>query len=153
MERFRGQNLDPLWRRCPSVTTFSIFVSNLPPKISKTELQVMFCIAGAVIDTFIPTEQSSGKQRAFGFVRFKTEREAKLGLKLVNGKSCRGRRILVDIARPRTAETVAGFSNTSIDKLGLLHHQPPNDKLGLLCHQPPNAWNCPPSCIADSSAG
>ncbi|XXG62373.1 hypothetical protein AAC387_Pa05g0742 [Persea americana] len=112
MECFRGQNVEPVWRRCPSVTAFSLLVSNLPPKISQS---FKLCFAGAVIDIYIPTERSSSKQRGFGFIRFKLEREAKLGLELVNGRSWRGQRILVDIVSPRTAETVTGFSNTSFD--------------------------------------
>lgn len=138
MERYRGQNLDPAWRRRPSATAFSLFVSTLPPKISKTELQVMFCRAGIVIDTFILTEWSSGKQKGFGFIRFKKKREANLGLEIVNGRSWGGRKILIDKAHPRTAGPIATISRTSIDKLGLLHLQPPNNNLGLLRHQPPN---------------
>ncbi|XXG41859.1 hypothetical protein AAC387_Pa01g2233 [Persea americana] len=170
MERLRGQNFDPAWGRRPPTSSFSLFVSNLPPAISKAELEAMFIKAGKVIDSFSPTDRSFGKQRGFGFVRFKSEREALLGLELANDRSWGGRRILVDLARPHPKSPIASAQNPPFCT-GILgrpsgNFQPATNTWSLPLGRPPpsfsgtqapplgslqpasNAWSLPPPSLS-----
>ncbi|XXG82970.1 hypothetical protein AAC387_Pa10g0840 [Persea americana] len=159
MERPRGRNLHLAWRSRPPTSTVSLFVSNLPPAISKAELEAMFVMADKVIDSFIPTDRSSEKQKGFGFVRFKSEKEAFLGLELASGRSWGGRRILVDLARPRTENS----SSTATvqhppSSVGILGRPPPSFPRTLAppsgnVHLVSNPWSLPPSGLSGSTAG
>lgn len=81
--------------------SFSLFVSNLPAEISKTEVEAMFHRAGRISDVFIPYDQTAGKNRGFGFVTFKTEIAALHAIELVSGRSWGERKITATLARQR----------------------------------------------------
>lgn len=145
-----GRNPDLAWRRRPPLSTFSLFVSNLPSAISKVELEAMFVRAVKVTDSFIPTDCSSGKQRGFDFIRLKTEREALLGLELANGRSWGGRRILVDLARPRSENPPYSATANKPPSTWTLDWPPPSFSGSVN-----NAWavRLPPLGPSGSSAG
>ena len=66
--------------------SFSVFVSNLPQQISKTELEAMFWRAGRIIDVFTPVDQRCQSNRGFAFVRFVTLREAEKAVEMAEGR-------------------------------------------------------------------
>ena len=117
------------WRRRSPSTVFSLFVSNLPTAISKTELEAMFCRAGKVVNSFIPVERATGKQRGFGFVEFRSEREAKLGIEIVSGRSWVGQRIQADFAHPHSSNRIP---TTFAQK-----------QISPFCHPSTTAWGRP----------
>lgn len=67
--------------------SFSIFVSNLPSNISKSELEAMFCRVGRIADSFIPCDRHYGNQRGFAFVRFGNLRDAERAMAIIDGRS------------------------------------------------------------------
>lgn len=89
---------------------FSLFVLNLPEKISSVELEAMFCRAGRIVDSFLPTNRNTSKKRGFGFVRFKSEAEALKAIDLRNGSCWGGRKININFARPRTTNKINRFT-------------------------------------------
>lgn len=48
-------------------------MSNLPTKISKTELEAMSCRAEKIVYSLLPV---TGRKKGFGFVRFSSKRRA-----------------------------------------------------------------------------
>lgn len=79
--------------------SFSVFVSNLPAKISTAKVQAMFFRARRIVDVFLPRDRSSGNTRGFTFVRFATCKEAEKAIEMAEGKSRVGRKILVNMAK------------------------------------------------------
>ena len=86
--------------------SFSLFVSNLPETTTSVELEAMFCRAGRIVDSFIPINRITSKKRGFGFIRFKSEIEALKAIDLRNGSKWGGKKITVNLARPRTRNRV-----------------------------------------------
>lgn len=80
-------------------SSFFLFVSNLPDKISITELRAMFYQAGRIVDIFLPKDCSSGKTRGFASVRFASPMEADRAIEMAMGRSWGGQRIQVNMAR------------------------------------------------------
>lgn len=78
-----------------------LFVFNLSEKISKTELESMFCLASQILDSFIPSDRSFKRSRGFAFVKFMTMREAARDIEMATGTSWGGRRIQVSISKDK----------------------------------------------------
>ncbi|XVF31071.1 hypothetical protein REPUB_Repub16aG0113800 [Reevesia pubescens] len=66
------------------MNVFSVFVTNIPPKVNWKWLQNIFQHHGKVIDVFIPKKRSSRGQK-FGFVHFSNLWEAKTAARRLNG--------------------------------------------------------------------
>jgi RNA recognition motif-containing protein len=79
----------------------NIFVGNLPYDVDVDELEQEFSAFGEVTSVSIPRDQYSGRPRGFGFVEMQTESEAKAAITGLNGKSLKGRAIVVNEARKR----------------------------------------------------
>jgi len=79
----------------------NIFVGNLSYDIGEDELKQEFTAFGEVTSVAIPTDKYSGRPRGFGFVEMQTESEAKAAIAGLNGKSIKGRAIVVNEARKR----------------------------------------------------
>lgn len=96
-----GKTIDPLPSRIRALrqSSFSLLVSSLPKRISKPELEAMFCRVGRVVDSFIPIDMASGKTRGFVFVRFRFEAEARRAIELTTGRSWGVKIICVQLAR------------------------------------------------------
>eukprot|EP00268_Persea_americana_P010845 TRINITY_DN14439_c0_g1_i14.p1 TRINITY_DN14439_c0_g1~~TRINITY_DN14439_c0_g1_i14.p1 ORF type:complete len:147 (+),score=27.06 TRINITY_DN14439_c0_g1_i14:267-707(+) len=88
--------------------SFSIFVSNLPQQISKTELETMFWRAGRIIDMFIPVDKRSNRNRGFAFVRFATFKEAEKVVQLAKRRSWGGRKVQANITQLSSSRSVRG---------------------------------------------
>lgn len=79
---------------------WSFFVTNLSPVVTTKDLYGHFREAGTVVfDVFVPKNNSSGASRGFGFIRFKTEWDARKVIKLSNGRSIGGKQISVQMAK------------------------------------------------------
>lgn len=79
--------------------SLSLFVSNLPEEMSNVEFEAMFCWVGKTLYSFIPIDESNGKKRGFGFIRFGSFNEAEKGMELARGRSWGGRKIKVQEKR------------------------------------------------------
>ena len=79
----------------------NIFVSNLSYDVDEDELKKQFTAFGEVTTVTIPKDKYSDRPRGFGFVEMQTESEAEAAITGLNGKSLKGRVLVVNEARKR----------------------------------------------------
>ena len=80
----------------------NLFVGNLPPDITETELQEAFKAFGQVASASIIKDKFSGASRGFGFVEMPSKAEAQSAINGLNGTELKGRAITVNESRPRS---------------------------------------------------
>jgi len=80
----------------------NLFVGNLPPDITETELQEAFKAFGQVATVSIIKDKFSGASRGFGFVEMPSKAEAQSAINGLNGTELKGRAITVNESRPRS---------------------------------------------------
>lgn len=78
-----------------------LFVANLPWSLDDAALGQLFAQAGKVLSAQIIMDRETGRSRGFGFVEMSTASEADSAIKNMNGSEVDGRKIVVNIARPR----------------------------------------------------
>ena len=78
-----------------------LFVGNLSFQTGENDLQDYFAQAGAVTSCNLMTDKMSGRSRGFAFVEFATPEEAQKAIEQFHDKDFQGRKITVNIARPR----------------------------------------------------
>jgi RNA recognition motif-containing protein len=78
-----------------------LFVGSLPWAIDDQKLGELFSQAGNVTSAQIVKDRETGRSRGFGFVEMSTDEEAQNAVKNLNGMDIEGRKIVVNIARPR----------------------------------------------------
>lgn len=79
-----------------------LFVGSLPWATSDADLADLFAKFGTVVSAKIITDRETGRSRGFGFVEFDNEESANNAVTALNGTEYNGRKIVVNIARPRT---------------------------------------------------
>ncbi len=80
----------------------NIYVGNLSPDTTETELRDAFAAFGQVQTATIIKDRNSGEPRGFGFVEMPARTEAQNAIKSLNGTVLKGRTLNVNEARPRT---------------------------------------------------
>ena len=78
-----------------------LFVGSLPWGVDDTQLSQIFAQAGTVVSAQVVKDRDTGRSRGFGFVEMSTDEEAEAAVKNLNGSEIDGRKIVVNIARPR----------------------------------------------------
>jgi cold-inducible RNA-binding protein len=78
-----------------------LYVGNLPWSATGDSLRDMFAEFGEVTEAVIISDRMSGRSKGFGFVTFATEEAAKAAADAMNEKEIEGRKIVVNVARPR----------------------------------------------------
>ena len=78
-----------------------MFVGSLPWAIDDAGLAQLFSQAGNVVSAQVVKDRETGRSRGFGFVEMSTEEEANAAVSNLNGTDVEGRKIVVNIARPR----------------------------------------------------
>jgi RNA recognition motif-containing protein len=78
-----------------------LFIGNLPYKILPQDLQAHFAQAGVVTSVNLMTDKFTGRSRGFAFVEYATEAEARAAVEKFNDTDFQGRKLMVNIARPR----------------------------------------------------
>ena len=77
----------------------SLFVDNIPQGIATSWLRNLFKRSGEVVDIFISAKIRKNKNRAFGFVRYRTLQEAQAAINDINGLAVQGKKLLVHLAK------------------------------------------------------
>lgn len=75
-----------------------LYVGNLPYKLRRGELEKMFGEHGTVLACRIIQEKGSGKSKGFGFVEMADKRGATEAVRAMNGKTLKGRKLVVNEA-------------------------------------------------------
>lgn len=78
-----------------------LFVGSLPWEVDDAKLAEIFSQAGNVVSAQVVKDRATGRSRGFGFVEMSTEEEAQTAVNKLNGSDVEGRKIVVNIARPR----------------------------------------------------
>jgi cold-inducible RNA-binding protein len=78
-----------------------LFVGNLAYQTIENDLQELFGQAGAVTSVNLMMDKFTGKSRGFAFVEFSSQAEAEKAIEMFNSKDFQGRRLTVNVARPR----------------------------------------------------
>ena len=86
-----------------------LFVGNLPWSINNDSLRELFASVGEVIEAMVITDRMSGRSKGFGFVTFATEEAAQAAIAQLNEKEIEGRKIIVNVARPKEERRDGGF--------------------------------------------
>lgn len=78
-----------------------LFVGNLNYSVTSDQLQQLFAQAGNVISCQVLTDRMTGRSRGFGFVEMSTDEESQKAVDQFNGYEMDGRKLVVNVARPR----------------------------------------------------
>ena len=78
-----------------------LFVGNLSFQTGENDLQDYFAQAGAVTSVNLMLDKMTGRSRGFAFVEYGTDEEAQKAIEQFHDKDFQGRKITVNIARPR----------------------------------------------------
>jgi RNA recognition motif-containing protein len=78
-----------------------LFVGNLSFQTGENDLQDYFAQAGAVNSCNLMMDKMTGRSRGFAFIEFSSPDEAQKAIEMFHDKDFQGRKITVNIARPR----------------------------------------------------
>ncbi len=85
-----------------------LFVGGIAFATTGEGLREFFAQSGTVLSADVVTDQFTGRSRGFGFVEMATAEEAQKAVADLNGRELDGRRLTVDIAKPKTNGARAG---------------------------------------------
>src|SRR6184192_3645851 len=85
-----------------------LFVGNLSFNTTENDLQDAFAAFGAVTETNLMMDRTTGRPRGFGFVTMGSADEALKAIDGLNGKQMDGRALTVNVARPREERPAGG---------------------------------------------
>ncbi len=79
----------------------NIYVGNLSPEVTETDLREAFEAFGEVASVKIIMDRDTDKSRGFGFVEMPTKTEGETAITGLNDKELKGKTLNVNEARPR----------------------------------------------------
>ena len=78
-----------------------LFIGSLPWGVDDAKLAQIFSQAGTVVSAQVVKDRDTGRSRGFGFVEMSSDEEADNAVTNLNGSEVDGRKIVVNVARPR----------------------------------------------------
>ncbi len=90
------------------VNPAKMFVGNLSYNVTTDQLREEFAKFGTVVDCIVLTDKFSGRSKGFGFVTMGTADEAQAAIAGLNEKEFDGRKMLVNVARPKAPRDANG---------------------------------------------
>lgn len=85
-----------------------LFVGNPSFNITENDLQDAFAVHGTVVEANLMMDRATGRPRGFGFVTMSTPEEAEKAIQALNNTELAGRKLTVNIARPREERPIGG---------------------------------------------
>ena len=82
----------------------TLYVGNLPWRLTEDELAEAFSTCTRVENVRIITDRETGRSRGFGFVEI-SEAEVARTMEFMNGFELKGRKLIVNQARPRSPDS------------------------------------------------
>ncbi|MBU0579667.1 RNA-binding protein [Patescibacteria group bacterium] len=89
-----------------------LFVGGLSYSTTEESLKAAFAQAGNVESAVIITDRATGRSKGFGFVEVSTDEDAEKAISMLNGQELDGRKINVNVARPREEKRQPSFSRS-----------------------------------------
>jgi RNA recognition motif-containing protein len=90
-----------------------LFVGNMPYMVKERDLRALFGQAGQVRKVAFILDRETQEPKGFGFVEMSTQAEADKAIQLFNAHAVEGRRLTVNLARPRVQRAPNGSGNES----------------------------------------
>lgn len=81
--------------------TTQLYVGNVNYRMTEDGLKQMFSEFGVVTSAKIVTDRETGRSKGFGFVEMADEDSAERAIRSLNDQELDGRRIKVNVARPK----------------------------------------------------
>ena len=78
-----------------------LYVGNLSYNISEEQLRQLFSQAGEIKEVSLILDRDTRRPKGFGFVEMNTQAEAEKAIQMFNEYELDGRRLTVNLARPR----------------------------------------------------
>lgn len=78
-----------------------LYVGNLPWSMNNDSLKELFAQFGEVVDAQVIIDRDTGRSKGFGFVTFANGEDAQKAVNEMNDKEIDGRKIVVNVAKPR----------------------------------------------------
>lgn len=86
-----------------------LFVAGLPFSFNDQSLADLFAQCGKVVSSTVITDRETGRSKGFGFVEMDTPEEAQAAIQKLNNSDVEGRKIVVNVARPREERPQGNF--------------------------------------------
>ena len=90
-----------------------LYVGNLPYTTTADDLKAMFAEVGTVESSAVITDKFSGRSKGFGFVEMSSAEEAEKAIQSFNQKEIGGRKLTVNIAKPKEDRGAGNFGGGS----------------------------------------
>ncbi len=78
-----------------------LFIGNLSYDVTKEELENLFSPFGKIVSTYVISDRATGRSKGFGFIEFEANNDAQNAIKEMHEKEIKGRKLVVNIARPK----------------------------------------------------
>jgi cold-inducible RNA-binding protein len=78
-----------------------LYVGNLSYNVSEDDLRELFNQAGEIKEVTLIMDRDTRRPKGFGFVEFMTQADAEKAIQMFNEHELDGRRLTVNMARPR----------------------------------------------------
>lgn len=90
-----------------------LYVGNLSYEMYDNELKALFEEAGQVDKVTIIFDNATGRSKGFGFVEMATDEGAQKAIESLNGREVKGRKLIVNEARPQEPRKPGGGGGRS----------------------------------------
>lgn len=85
-----------------------LYVGNLSYQVTEQDLRDLFSQAGELQDVMLIVERETHRSKGFGFVEFVNEADAQKAIEMFHDQEVQGRRLTVNVARPREERSGGG---------------------------------------------
>jgi RNA recognition motif-containing protein len=86
-----------------------LYVGGLAYSVTDEQLQQLFAQHGTVESAKVITDKYTDRSRGFGFVEMGTVEEAERAIQALNGSQHEGRKLTVNISKPREERSSSGY--------------------------------------------
>ncbi len=88
-----------------------LYVGNLSYNVSEDELRELFSQAGEIKEVTLIMDRDTRRPKGFGFVEFVNQADDEKAIQMFNDYEMDGRRLTVNMARPREERGGGGYGN------------------------------------------
>ena len=78
-----------------------LYVGGLPYSVTSSQLEEIFSKFGKIVSCDVIVDRYSDRSKGFGFVEMENDKEADEAIEKLNDTEMEGRKITVNVARPR----------------------------------------------------
>ena len=87
----------------------NLFIYHMPPDFTDQDLQATFAPYGALLSVKVFRDKNTGESKCFGFASYADPTSAQAAIQALNGFQVRGKRLRVELKRPRGATAGAPY--------------------------------------------